>query len=656
MSGFVRTLRLARPVVAIVLTASMLPLSAQGPARTPASAPPPLPPASQDTPTFRQTTRYIEVDAVVEDKNGRFVPGLTKDDFVLYEDNRQQTIDKVTMFDLPPVEPPSLLQLANPIARAPQGPPVGLTADAFARASRIYVMVLASGPTDSVKDLAAMFIQRYLAPTDLLAIVHVSRSKGQSLTSNKELLLAAANRYRPAYNQEEQIKTLKDVVVSLGSITGRRRSIVLLGTGFGLWNESEKIHQFLAKYNDMARTARAFNVPIHSLYADGMFVAPMDLTGTTGPRMTTPGGTDAGQDGSVSMQVLADDTGGIQLGNKNGAPKGFARVVEANSHYYVLGYYSNLEREERNHPIVVRVTRPDVAVVARRNVRSRPLPEVKRVSLPRTMTTATRELLRGGESSGTIPIDVTTTVFRADDFMGSVMVYALVDGRALSLRAGQKLRYSAAAVDEKGNVNAIHTRAFTLNLRDVTRSHIEKGGLQFFSRLLLPPGSHVVRVAVEQEGGGSGSVTTTATVPDFAENTLHFSELSIGPRESAGLAPLSDRTLRRELPAGVTPHRTFAITEELQIFGEVYDIHWPLVPRLDVNWAIHPAGGGDVVASGRESIESVFGGVAQFRGRALLRRFKPGRYVLTTEALSTMGPPASALALTEFTVVEGGAQ
>lgn len=646
MSGLVRAPGFARSIVAVILTASLLPLSAQGPARTPAPAPPPRA-QDQDTPTFRQTTRYIEVDAVVEDRDGRFVPNLTKDDFVLYEDNRLQTLDKVTMFDLPPVQDAATgVQLLNPIAREPRGPQAGPTADAFARATRIYVMVLGSGRMDAVKDSAKLFIERYLAPTDLLAIVHVSRSKGQSLTNNKELLLAAVNRYRPVFNQEEQIKTLKEVVVSLGSITGRRRSIIMMGTGFGLWDESEKIHQFLAKYNDLTRTARAFNVPIHSLYADGMFVAPS----------ATPGGKDIGGDGAASMRVLADDTGGIQLGNKNGARNGFARVVEANSQYYVLGYYSNLEREERNHPIVVRVTRSDLTVVARRNVRSRPLPDTKRVSLPRTMAESTRGLLRGGEASGTIAIDVSTTVFRADDFMGSVMVYALVDGRALNLDAGRKLRYSAAAVEPRGDINAVHTRAFTLNVSDVTRSHIEKGGLQFFSRLLLPPGSHVVRVAVEQDVGRRGAVTTTVTVPDFAENTLHFSELSIGPRESSGLAPLNDRILRRELPAGVTPHRTFASSEELQIFGEVYDVHWPLVPRLDVHWSIHPVGRDDVVASGTESIESVFGGIAQFRGRVPLRRFTPGRYVLTTQAVSTMGPPASALAETEFTVLEGGAE
>jgi VWFA-related protein len=598
------------------------------------------------------------VDAVVEDKNGRFVPGLTKDDFVLYEDNRQQTIDKVTVFDLAPVESSgTAVRLTNPIARESQGVAAGPSPDAFARATRIYVMVLASGAPDVVEDTAKLFIEQYLAPTDLLAIVHVSRSRGQSLTSNKELLMAAVGRYRPAYNEEETLKALKEVVVSLGSITGRRRSIVLLGTGFKLWVddaptlENQNIHRFLAKYNDTIRTARAFNVPIHSLYASGTYVAPMDLTGNSGPRMTTPGGSNAGQDREVSMRVIADDTGGIQLGNKNGAKKGFARLVDANSRYYVIGYYSNLEREERDHPIVVRVNRPDMTVVARRNVRSRPLPETKRVSLPRSMPAATRELLRASEARGTIPVEVTTSVFRADDFMGSVMVSAAVDGRALQLAGRQKLRYSAAALDPEGKVTAIHTRAFTLNLGEATRSHIEKGGLQFFSRLLLPPGTHTVRVLVEQDGGGTGVVTTAATVPDFADNTMFFSDLNIGPRGSSSIAPLTDRTLRRELPAGLTPERTFSPDEELQIFAEVYDVHWPLVPRLDVKWSIQRADGADVIASGRESIETVFGGVARFKGQVPLRRFTPGRYVLNAEALSTEGPPASALAQTAFTVV-----
>lgn len=46
--------------------------------------------------TFRSTTDLINVTVTVTDANGRFVPGLTREDFVVYEDGRPQT---VTQFD-----------------------------------------------------------------------------------------------------------------------------------------------------------------------------------------------------------------------------------------------------------------------------------------------------------------------------------------------------------------------------------------------------------------------------------------------------------------------------------------------------------------------------------------------------------------------------
>jgi len=38
--------------------------------------------------TFRSTTSLVEVDAVVLDKDGKFVPGLTAEDLQLFEDDK----------------------------------------------------------------------------------------------------------------------------------------------------------------------------------------------------------------------------------------------------------------------------------------------------------------------------------------------------------------------------------------------------------------------------------------------------------------------------------------------------------------------------------------------------------------------------------------
>src|SRR5262245_57916425 len=51
---------------------------------------PPAPPA--DPYRFKSGVELINVTATVFDRNGRFVPGLTRDDFMVYEDDSRQEI------------------------------------------------------------------------------------------------------------------------------------------------------------------------------------------------------------------------------------------------------------------------------------------------------------------------------------------------------------------------------------------------------------------------------------------------------------------------------------------------------------------------------------------------------------------------------------
>ena len=69
-------------------------------AGAPASAQPASPP------TFRSEARYVEVDAVVTDREGHVVRGLTRDDFRILEDGKPQNIATFIPLDLP-VDPPA---------------------------------------------------------------------------------------------------------------------------------------------------------------------------------------------------------------------------------------------------------------------------------------------------------------------------------------------------------------------------------------------------------------------------------------------------------------------------------------------------------------------------------------------------------------------
>lgn len=87
------------------------------------------------TPTFRAAVRVVEIDAVVRDRDDRFVTGLTNNDFEVFEDDRLQEITAVAMVNLPADQRGQPIAAeAVPSASLLQSDDVG----------RVYVMVLNS--------------------------------------------------------------------------------------------------------------------------------------------------------------------------------------------------------------------------------------------------------------------------------------------------------------------------------------------------------------------------------------------------------------------------------------------------------------------------------------------------------------------------------
>ena len=66
----------SRALIAIVVVAAAVSPAAQ----------------SQEGFKFKSGVELVNVNATVSDPSGRFVPGLTKDDFIVYDDGRQQEI------------------------------------------------------------------------------------------------------------------------------------------------------------------------------------------------------------------------------------------------------------------------------------------------------------------------------------------------------------------------------------------------------------------------------------------------------------------------------------------------------------------------------------------------------------------------------------
>jgi hypothetical protein len=60
-------------------------------------------PSATKPPTFAAAVDVVLIDAVVTDKQGRTVKGLTAEDFVVREDGERQALTSFEAVDLPPV-------------------------------------------------------------------------------------------------------------------------------------------------------------------------------------------------------------------------------------------------------------------------------------------------------------------------------------------------------------------------------------------------------------------------------------------------------------------------------------------------------------------------------------------------------------------------
>jgi VWFA-related protein len=81
----------AQPSAAATVASNMAAASAPVP-DSHVQQPPPTPEGSTSNPVFRTTTRLVQVDVVVTDKQGRPIPGLKQSDFTVLQDGKPQQV------------------------------------------------------------------------------------------------------------------------------------------------------------------------------------------------------------------------------------------------------------------------------------------------------------------------------------------------------------------------------------------------------------------------------------------------------------------------------------------------------------------------------------------------------------------------------------
>jgi len=562
---------------AIVLTVSALALDGQE--RTP-------------PPVFRTTVNVVQVDAYDTDSQGNPVSGLTREDFEVREEGRLQSVAYFLPFNIPIEESRegSSLVLVEPDVQTNEP-----------REGRLYIIAIDDlRPENGLRTRAFLrrFVERYLGENDIAAVVLIGRGRRidtQEFTSSRRLLLQAIDLVSgwPAgpptvvgftnsgwFVTQQRMIALQELVEFLARIPSRRKAVLLLTEDIGLDVESA-IDTSLSPSpageiaREMVRTALRGNVTIYPIDPNRLTLADV----VTGEVETLP---TIEQDRSrrqmeltrrVNLRSLAAVTGGFALVSSNDINGMFERVVRENSSYYLLGYYSTLDKSDgKFRRLDVRVKRPGLRV---QTVNGYLAPKQRVVDVPRTSGVVA--VLSHPLAVSGLPMRVVAAPYRGQGKEATIAAAIEVGGSALEFdRKGDAF----TAQLEVGYVVSAATGAlppvtYRMDLAlnpDSYEKARETGVRILLDPPGLRPGIYQLRLGIAQVGRRSGSVLYDLEVPDFTKTPLALSGISLTSVETSGLYVSSGKNVLMEaLPGPMTATREFTSADRLAVYTEVYD-------------------------------------------------------------------------------------
>ena len=387
----------------------------------PATAPDPAQAEQAQPPVFRSEINFVRVDAIVTDDDGNPVLDLTADDFEIVEDDVPQEIEAFEVVEITGLPDPALPPLAGIRNEYDEA------REAARPDSRIFVFFL---DDYHVRDYNAVrmtaplveFVETQLAPTDLVAVMYpLTPLFDVRLTRDHAQIVRALEAFegrkynydpRNAYEQEYayyptttvetirndvSLSALKALAIRLGGLREGRKSIIVLSEGYSNYVPPQLRDMGAAsggrlspqRYDPRAgdsgaeQTAQFFESSATRM--ELMYVADIANKNNTSFYMVDPRGLAASEyDMSMpvigretdtrilselqdTLRLLAEETDGRAIVNRNDVAPGLAQIVHDQSAYYLIGYTSSQAATDGQfHEITVRVKRSDVHVRARK--------------------------------------------------------------------------------------------------------------------------------------------------------------------------------------------------------------------------------------------------------------------------------------------------
>lgn len=553
------------------------------------------------SPVFRVNVDIVQVDAVVTDAKGNPVEGLTAADFEILQDGKPQTITNFSY-----VKPDAVSESAALKSNVPTPAP-NLTPADVRRTLALVVddLSLSFESIVHIRQALKKFVDEEMQPGDLVAILRTGAGMGvlQQFTADKRILHAAIEHLK--YNavgrtqrqltdpnggglsEYFQVGTLGAVLFAVDGMRDLpgRKSLVLFsedlrvayqpqGTKFKVSN-SEMINQ-LRRIGDHANRASVaiYGVDPRGLEYDGLTAAD-SVAGKTAPQLAEvlPERLENISESQDGLRLLADQRGGLFLGNTNDLD-GAVRKALADSSYYLIGYHPDAATfAGKNGPITfhrieVKIRRPGLHVRWRKGFLGHPDGD-------RPASSGRQLILRAMQSpfaASGIHVRL-TPLFTNDRKNGSYLRTMLyIDARDLRFTdepdgwRQTEFDFIAATYGEDGVARDVTNKKYTMRARGNTYELALKNGLIYSAaHIVHQPGAYQLRVALRDVHSNQlGSASQFVQVPNLKDGKLTLSSILLNEE-----APPDGKTD----PMGGAAIRIFRPGETMALAWEIFNPH-----------------------------------------------------------------------------------
>lgn len=523
---------------------------------------------------FKSESNLVILDISVKDKSGKVITGLKKEDFVITEDGKPQTVGVFEFQKLGDDAPPPPRVAADKVATVaarkatapaetkPAAKPSATGAIRY-QDRRLVVMLFDLTSMEipeqaRVIDSATKFIHEQLKPADLVSIFSFASTLKveQDFTDDKDRLEEVVKSFKigegaalatdgsdgddtngedngTAFNADEtefnifntdrKLAALESAVKMLGSLP-EKKALVYFSSGI-----SKQGMENQAQLRSTTAAAVRANVAFYPIDARGLIAtAPGGNANTAASRGSSmlTGSRQGGLRASVENQqdtlvTLAADTGGKVFLDDNDLSLGLSKARDDVDSYYIVGYYSTNGANDGKFRRV-QVALANKSLQAKLEYRSGYYAQKSFSKFTSAdKESQLQEALMLGDPVTDLPLAVETDYFRLSKDQYYVPVSVKIPGSEIALAKKKgaestEFEFIGQIRDAKGKLAGALRDGIPVKLKEETAAQLASRSLQYNAGFVLPPGKYTLKfLSRENQSGKMGTFESKFEIPDL---------------------------------------------------------------------------------------------------------------------------------------------